>query len=133
MSPSYPEPVGDQEALTRFLLEKKKFAASTGRVKYRAFLPPPASQAISVYRVDDLDQEDLWSLGQEYVAIPTGKPLLARGDVPAALVFAQGLQIDSTETPHPRHANIHNFPADATKVRLIAIVLADASKLHVAP
>lgn len=106
MSFEYPDPVDGGEVLSRFLLEDKKFAATKGRVKFRAFLPSPASFSVSVYRTGELSDEATWRIGHDYVADPMGKPLLARGDFPASVPGELGLALEPTQEPHPRHVNM---------------------------
>ena len=105
------------------------FSVENSRVKVRTFLPSPSVPDISVYRVDDLDEGAIWQIGYDYVA--GSKPVLARGDLRAGIVFDYRLQITPTEEPHPRHANIDGFPTDGLKTRAIALALAEACELRV--
>ena len=124
----YPVPVDSAETVSRFVLERKKFGG--GRVKYRAFMPPPPPQSLSVYRIDGINEDSIWELGREHVAKPD-KPVLARGDFQASVAQGLGLEFEATAEPHPRHSNLTGMPAD-TQCRLIAIKLADACTLRVA-
>ena len=95
-------------------------------------MPSKQHNNISVYRVTDLYEVDIWDIGHEFVSVPSGKPLLGRADIPARGVRGQGLEIEPAPNPHIRHANIINWPG-TTEDRLIAIKLAEESQLVLVP
>lgn len=124
--------VADSETLSRFVLDRSAIRSSDGTVKHTAFLPPKANPTVSVYRTTDLVDANIWSIGREFVGVPRQKTVLGRADVLARAVRAQGLDVQPTTEPHPRHANIINWPGD-TIDRLIAVKLAQQSRLVLAP
>jgi len=91
-------------------------------------MPSAKSGDVSVYRTLGLQEHEIWTIGTEFVADVRGKPLLGRADLLAGTVFAEKLSVTGTSTPHPRHANIGNWPAPE-RDRLLAIKLAEAATL----
>jgi hypothetical protein len=120
-------PVDPDELLSRFLTQPKNhFAPTTGRVRYAAFLPNKALQT-SVYRTSGLTEAEGWKIGDDLVGTPLGRPIPARADVGAKIVYDQGLAIDPNGIPHPRHANIIGWPGSRSAQKLLAIKLAEAA------
>lgn len=120
------------EQLSRYLLERSKFAGSTGRVKHPAFMPP-TNKRLSVYCTTGLPEPEIWQIGQQHVEVPIGKPVLARADLNSLEVYNNGLTVELDRVPHPRHANVVGWDGIGTEVRLIAMKLADAATLVLAP
>ena len=113
--------VSHNEILARYLLDKGKVRAD-GTVRWNAFMPRNGST--SVYRVSGLTEEENWDIGSHFVAEPSGKPLLGRADLTASTVFANELKVHPDGVPHPRHANIIDWPAEKDKQHDIALDLA---------
>ena len=132
--------IPDGERITRYILSKGQFAKTTGRVKYSAFIPMLNQKAsrfeISVYRTTDVADVDIWEIGQKHVANPQSKKLYARGDLQAADIFHQNLQIEpdlSSNRPHDLHANIIGWPREKDEQKMIAIELAKEATLESNP
>lgn len=121
------QPLDTAELLARFLLERGKFSASLGRVKYVAFLPDSARRT-SVFRTAGLQEDEIWNLGRECVAGVTGKDLYGWGEIAVASVEATGLRVDADDIPD-RHANLIGWPDEKEKQRRIAMELERAAKL----
>jgi len=120
------------ERISRSLLSKREYAANNNRVKHNAFLPPPNLEH-SVYRTSSLDDSAIWKLGRSYVAEPRGKTLKGRGDLRASVILDTGLTLNSDPAPHPLHANIIGWPTDKHEQLQLAVELAEAASLVVAP
>lgn len=123
------EAVSPSEPLSRFILQRGQYRSSDNKVKYSAFMPAKDGKT-SVYRVMDLLNQQIWKLGQVYVADKRRMPLLGRADIITSRVNHNGLEVESAPKPHNRHANIINWPADKGEKRLIAMELASAAKLN---
>ena len=132
MNSTLAEPVSPAEKLARYLLDKSKFASTKSRVKANAFAPPPDGD-VSVYRIDALSETEIWEIGQAFVAAVLDKPLRARADLSASDVFQAGLLVEAAPNPHPRHANITDWPPSKDKQLQIAAELAEASILVLPP
>ena len=78
--------------------------------KSRLFQPRLRDHTTSVFRIQDLKGRTIWALADEYVAIVRNKPVVARAVVSVAEIRRVGLDLDPDGKPHPRHANIVNWP-----------------------
>ena len=99
------------EITSRYLLQSGHYTASTGRVKPRAFHPAARDHKTSVFRVQELTERQIWSLGDRYIAFPLGKELHARAELSVEQTIEIGLQVEPAELP-PRHANIVSWPIE---------------------
>ena len=116
------------EILARYIIQRKHYRAD-GTVRHNAFMPSPAGE-VSVYRITDLKEEQVWEIGRTNVAAALNKQLLGRADIIALCVFNQKLRVESDPKPHPRHANIVGWPIDQEKKKEIALVLAAEAQPH---
>ncbi len=98
-----------------------------------AFMPPAARAEKSVYRIMNLLENEIWEIGDEYVARTVGKDIKVRADLCVSLVIDTGLEVVSDPIPHPRHANILGWPDERDEIRQLAVELADNSSLEVRP
>ncbi len=119
------------EQVCRYIMDKNYFSKKELRVKHNAFMPAKNDE-LSLYRIDGLDHEEVKEIGTKYVAEPRGKALLGFASVKAAVLFDNGLRITGTEKPHPRHANVSNWPGGTTN-KLKAIKIAEAATLELLP
>jgi hypothetical protein len=119
--------IDSNERITRYIFERTHFAPSTGRVKYSAFLPK--KRKTSVYRISKLEEQEIWDIGIEYVSKERNMPLLARGDILAAVVLDNSLGIVPDTAKHPKHANIIDWPDNKEEQMLIAKQLEPHAKL----
>jgi hypothetical protein len=129
------------EQITRFLTQRKWFNPRTENISPQAFSPraPKPLSTIpksSVYRTEGCSDEEIWLIGEKYVAEKRqdGQKVLARADVSADVILSSaGLVIEPAPTPHPRHADIVNWP-DARERQLDKMnILAEQSKLRLPP
>ena len=77
-----------------------------------------------------MDEQEIWSLGREFVEPGLGRPILARGDLPAAEFSVKNLKFDADGVPHARHSNVINWPSGESEWLKVARDLADAAKLR---
>jgi hypothetical protein len=125
MSPPLPyEHVNREEPIVRFLVQPKWFNPRTKHVAAQAFKPrnpkPPSTTfRTSVYRVEGCTSDEIWAIGEKYVTSnrTDGLRVLGRADIQAAIILDQGLLVDPTPIPHPRHADIVNW-SDKPEQRL---------------
>ena len=120
------------ERISRHILSKRYFSAANRTVKYAAYLPAPNGET-SVYRTSLLSEEEIWKIGQEYVAKPSKRTLYARGDTTAAVILKTGLDVTPETTPHPLHANILNWPSEKDEKKMFAIEIVNEATLAVCP
>jgi hypothetical protein len=122
------EAVSDGERISRYINEKKKTRPSTGQARYNAFMPPATDFRISVYRTQELEENAVWGIADEFVGTPQ-KPIIARADLSAIQITQRHLQIENAPHPHPRHANVTGWPEEEELQRVIAIELANIAAL----
>jgi len=128
-SESLSDKVSDQEPISRFLFSKREFTESTARIGTGVFLPPKNSLHRSVYRTINCSEEKIWWLASKYVA--STKPVLARANIMAKHITGIGLEIKPDFIPHPRHANITNWPGGKSERKMKAVELANRASLVV--
>jgi hypothetical protein len=80
-----------------------------------------------------MSEQDIWEIARRYVGEPLQKAVLARGDLSSLKVYENQLAVTPAPDPHPAHANITGWNQASTETRLIAIKLADAASLVLAP
>ena len=122
--------VSPSEWLSRFITQKSYYRPSNHPVRHNAFMPNRQGKN-SLYRIDDLHpDEEIFKIGEDYVAKPQRKPLLGRADIVSSVIMDLELRIEPAPDPHPRHADIVDWPADDSKHKLIAIEIAEKAQLH---
>ncbi len=69
---------------------------------------------------------DIWEIGDRYVTDlhRESKPVLGRGDLIAQRVIELKLRVVPSPAPHPKHANIVDWPVEKHKRLKIATKLA---------
>ena len=136
-----PSAVAPDERITRYLVDKKHFKPEKDEIKVDAFLPPKPKPELperqtSVYRTINCAETEIWSIGDRYVENREKKRfILARADLLAQTVYSQDLRIVPHPLPHPRHANIVNWPNEESPEhrKVKALLLAQSSRLIVRP
>ena len=123
---SLPERVADGESLCRFIFSDKMFSSRNRRVKHHAF--SPKGKEVSVFRTVSLEEGEIWKLGRERAGEIRGNPR-ARADLFARAVRQARLNVLSAPRPHPRHANIVDWPAEKELQQRAKMELANASTL----
>lgn len=91
---------------------------------------PPKDLRLSVYRIDGLQIEEIWEIGQREVIDAMGQPKILYGiaDVKVSTVQENNLKVEPDDRP-PRHANIIGWPEEKEKQKIIAQELAAGAKL----
>jgi len=110
------------DPLARYILSKRHFSRQNNRVKGAAFMPPE-NLRLSVFRIKGLNEDDMWAIGEAYVAKPSKKTLYGRGDVTVSAVRQIELDLDADNEP-PRHADIVGWPEEKSAQKLLAEELA---------
>ncbi|MEC4679398.1 MAG: hypothetical protein VST67_01710 [Nitrospirota bacterium] len=131
--------VDPEERISRFIFNPRHFNPTTNHITPQAFKPanpkPPdrPERQTSVYRTENCDDSEIWTLGDDYVTNrhPDRLPVLARGDLKAEKVIEEALQIDPDPNPHYRHANIVNWPDEPEQRQMMAVNLAQKGRLVV--
>jgi len=123
------EELSPSESVARFITQKSYYRPSNLTVRHNAFMPNRYGET-SVYRIIDLDDEKIFEIGQRFVADEMKKPLMGRADIVVSKIFERDLKIEPDPKPHPRHANIVDWPEDESKHKLIALELAAEAELH---
>jgi hypothetical protein len=118
------------ESLARFLTSRTQFSRLTNRVKYSAFMPKDG--ATSVFRISELDDQEIWELGDLHVASPPERPVRGYADLTVLDVRSLLLEVDPDDEP-PRHAGIVNWPEEKESQKLVAIDLAAVAALKLRP
>ena len=120
--------VNSDESLGRFLTQKNHFSRNRDEVKFNAFVPP-SNLRLSVYRVEGLNLDKIWGIGQKVVdTIPEPRTLYGVADIKARVVERESLKIIPDKLPC-RHADIINWPSEDARQLSIAQKLAAESRL----
>lgn len=124
-----PSIVNPNESLARFINQKRGyFSTDNNSVKAMTFMPPPDLR-LSVFRIDGLKLEEVWTIAQREViaVLPEPKTLYGMADIKASKVREFDLEIEPSNIP-PRHADICGWPEKA-KIKSVAQQLAAEAKL----
>ena len=121
------QPVDNNEPLARYILSKEHIRSSNNTVKHNLFMPAKTND-LSVFRTLGLNRRQTNELGEGCVAAIRNKPPLGYAEFIATEAFSKGLHISGTQLPHPRHADITNWPGGLEN-RVIAVYLAEVSSL----
>jgi hypothetical protein len=125
-----PNRVSPSEPISRFIFSREHI--KTSRVSFAAFMPSKKTMDVSVYRTGGCGERRIWLLGDLFVAAKRkdNRGILARADLASRLIFKEGLDIVPQPSPHPRHANVTNWPSDKPQQRIKAMALANGASLQ---
>ncbi|HYT48661.1 MAG TPA: hypothetical protein VEL04_09580 [Burkholderiales bacterium] len=128
-----PFDVAPGERLSPYLTDRDEYSAHKKIVRFTAFIPPKSLRK-SVYWTSGMVEDEIWSLGDEFVA-PSRGQIHGRADFNSYSMSTniRALAIDLTGKPHPRHADIVGWDDDRKKRRLQAERLADDAVLVMRP
>ncbi len=98
------------EKLTRFIRYNRDFA-KPNIVRHQVFLPHKKKTDISVFRISELLDNEVWRIGLEHVQTDE-LPVLARADLSVSDVYDNNLKVIPDPQSHEAHANITGFPAE---------------------
>ena len=119
--------------LTRYLTSHSHFSVEKKIVKPNAFMPMLNSQRnileTSVFKINELKNEDIWKLGVDHVIGISDKTLYGRAELQGENAQKSGLSVEIDDNP-PRHGTIHGWPAMKSEQKLLAIKLASVSTLY---
>lgn len=116
--------VETEEILARYIYSKNHYRSSDHTARHSVFMPPE-DRRLSVFRISGLQENDVWSIGDNL----RSQPSLGRADIKALSVLEIGLLIDADDIP-PRHANIIGWPEEASAIKLKAMELAEKASLR---
>ena len=119
--------IDPNERLSRFVLSRSEFRPSDQTVKAKAFVPPK-NKRLSVYRTSTLSEDEIWSIGDKFVAEPRNKTLYGRADLLAQDVYDFQQRVEPETSIHPLHADIIPWPDGRADILLLANQLALRSK-----
>jgi hypothetical protein len=111
------------ETVSRYLFEGN-IRSSDNTIRHSAFIPP-SSLKLSVFRIYDLADNDIWNLAVEKVE-PYRKEagtVIGRGDLLVSTVIQENLRVIPDSAPS-RHADVCGWPDDRDERVTIAKVLA---------
>lgn len=117
-------PADPAETLARFLYSKNHYRSSDHTVRHAAFMPP-TTKRLSVFRIYDLQENEVWRLGDALRA----EPPLGRADIKILAVNETGLTVEADDIPL-RHANIIGWPNESSEIKLKALLLAEKALLR---
>lgn len=92
---------------------------------------PPPNFKLSVFRIDNLPEPEIWKIGLKRVVskMPQARNLYGRADNQALNILENNLQIDPDNKPR-RHANITGWPELKEEQKSIAQELAAKASLR---
>jgi len=120
--------VSDEEPIARFIFSSSHYAKGSERVKYGAYLPAKDGDS-SVYRVSNLEWGAIWDIGKTYVEAEKRR-IRACAEVKATKITCHSLTLLPETKSHYRHANIGSWPKDKDERKMLAIEIANNSKLQ---
>jgi hypothetical protein len=123
-----------EEPLTRFIFDSGHVKDGGSRAKFRAFFPKATEADVSISRIENLDPDDIWALGDS-VGAERRRAAIARADFTRR--FVQSLrtrvpgapEFDTRPDPPPvTHALLVGWPdADGPRRNLCQILAAKAA------
>ena len=86
-------------------------------VRPKAFMPPP-NLRLSVFRIEGLSREAVWSIGEREVigAMPQPRTLYGVGDVKVSVCRGLNLEVECDDKP-PGHADVVGWPGPEEKAK----------------
>lgn len=118
-----PDRISRDEVVGHFILSKSEFSIQKAQVKHRALEPSLRENSISVVRIRDLSEENIWEWGRQNVISSEAQTLYARADMHVLDIILLKLSIEPDEPP-VRHANIANWPSQKDAMIAVAQQLA---------
>ena len=126
---SVTEEISGRETLSRYITSKRWYSRKKNIVKPQAFMPPP-NHRLSVFRIDNLSETEIWKIGFNKVISKMNPPrnLHGRADILALNILENNIQIEPDNIP-PRHADIVGWPELKEEQKSIAQELAAKASL----
>lgn len=126
------ELVSPSEPTARFITQRSYYRSSDKTVKHNAYMPNKNGET-SIYRTTGITDSEIYKIGQKYVGEEIGRSIKGHAEIVTSEIIKHELAVKADPSPHPRHANIIDWPEDKTKQRIIAVELADKALLHLIP
>ncbi len=109
--------VSADEPLARYVFG----SLASGKPKTGEFLPnPKEGLTTSVFRVEGLVEEEIWTIGRTIVGPPRGAEPKAFAQFAASVPEKFLIQVVPECSIHARHANLQNWPANKEEQKVIA-------------
>lgn len=126
-----PRTVSRDERISRYIVNKQHMK---GGISPAAFMPA-RDGSTSVYRTSGCAEKRIWQLGFIFVERKRRDrvKIVGRADVNSQIVYDEDLRIQPSLRPHPRHADLVNWPDDKAQQKDKALALAQACSLTVRP
>jgi hypothetical protein len=130
-----PRSVSPNERISRFIPDERWMNKIKGLVYSAAFMPSKKTRDISVYRTSGCSERRIWLIGLFFVERKRRdkKRILGRADVKSNLVFREGLKLRARLLPHPRHAELTDWPDDKAHQKDKVLALAQGATLGLRP
>jgi hypothetical protein len=120
------------DPIARFLTGENQFSKTKNKVKMAAFMPPNDLQ-LSVFQIKALTTPEIWLLGEEQAAQPSGRTLHGQAILLVKDIGqVKGLQLVPDNDPL-RHASIVGWSEDKALQKIAALDLADRATLVIKP
>lgn len=128
-----PRTVSSGERISRFIPYSGWIKRDKGAVSPAAFMPSPKTGDTSVYRTAGCTERRVWLLGVIFVERKRAdrRKIIARADVCSDLVLREGLKVRPRVLPHPRHADLTNWPDEKARQKDKANALAQKAALSI--
>lgn len=126
-----PRAVSPDERISRYIFNKRHMR---GGLSSAAFMPARNGRT-SVYRTSGCAEKRIWLLGLLFVERKRKDKvnIIGRADVDSKIVFQANLNIRPLLRPHPRHADLTNWPNDKAQQKDKALALAQGAALMLRP
>ncbi len=130
-----PRSVSPDERLSRFIVYGRWMNKAKGLVYSAAFMPSKTTKDTSVYRTSGCSESRIWLIGLFFVERKRRdqKRILGRADLNSNSVLKEGLNVRARLLPHPRHAELIDWPDDKAHQKDKALALAHAATLAIRP
>lgn len=93
-------------------------------------MAPSGLTELSVFRIDDLSEDEIWLVGDEMVPHPGTEDRNYRADLAVSAVREAQLDVMADTEPHPKHANITGLPTKREEQIDVAKRLMEMAKLR---
>ncbi len=119
-----------EEITARYIFDSNRFNKQNSQVKHKTFHPARDDHKTSIFRISELSENQIWNLGDTFVASVINRELLACAELTVAAITSLDLRVQPNEPPI-RHANIDDWPLEKEKWLSLAQELAARATLRV--
>jgi len=128
----------ENELISRYIFNKKYFKKKHGKatIFYSAFLPLAKDNKTSVFRISNLNEDEIWDIGKNHVGKYRKESLKARADIDLIKILDAGdkeLSIIEEKSTHDLHADLVRWPSEKDKQLAIALDIANESNGKICP